>query len=309
MSRDWLKRLEADHIILLDGGTGTELQRRGVPMDEATWSGAGMHTHARVVREVHEDYIRAGAEVIVTNTFATTRQMLEGAGLGDEVRAINRRAVEVAIEARESTAKKSVAIAGSISAMPAHFDRSAFPNPEDELEVYRELAGILGDAGVDLIALEMMEEPVHAPLAMRAALETGLPVWLGLSCRRHPEHGGLVAFDHHQLDFAVVLDTLIPMAPTVVNLMHCEIESVDDALKLVRERWRGPIGVYPESGYFTKPNWSFVDVVSPQDLVAEALTWVASGVRLLGGCCGTGPEHVQALRDAKPALEAARSAG
>ena len=86
MSRDWLKRLEADHIILLDGGTGTELQRRGVPMDEATWSGAGMHTHARVVREVHEDYIRAGAEVIVTNTFATTRQMLEGAGLGDEVR-------------------------------------------------------------------------------------------------------------------------------------------------------------------------------------------------------------------------------
>ena len=140
-------------------------------------------------------------------------------------------------------------------------------------------------------------------------METGLPVWLGLSCRRHPEHGGLVAFDHHQLDFAVVLDTLIPMAPTVVNLMHCEIESVDDALKLVRERWRGPIGVYPESGYFTKPNWSFVDVVSPQDLVAEALTWVASGVRLLGGCCGTGPEHVQALRDAKPALEAARSAG
>ena len=63
------------------------------------------------------------------------------------------------------------------------------------------------------------------------------------------------------------------------------------------------MGVYPESGYFTKPNWNFVEVIPPDELVREASGWVESGVRLLGGCCGTSPEHIKALRDAKPDFE------
>ena len=91
MSGNWQELLDQDRIVLIDGGTGTELERRGVTGDEATWSGRGMHTHYHLVREIHEDYIRAGAQVIATNTFGTTRQMLEGAGLGDDVSRINRR--------------------------------------------------------------------------------------------------------------------------------------------------------------------------------------------------------------------------
>jgi S-methylmethionine-dependent homocysteine/selenocysteine methylase len=305
MTSSWQRQLDADEIVLLDGATGTELQRRGVPMDEIAWSGAAVLSHPQVVRETHEDYIRSGARVIITNTFGSTRQMLEPAGYGAQVDAVHRNAVALAQQARANVGIEGVAIAGSISSEPPAFERDAFLSPEDELAAYRESARLLADAGVDLIALEMMVETSHAALAVQAALETGLPVWLGVGCKRS-EDGRLVSFDHPDLAFSAVLDTLIPMLPpasSIVNIMHSPIEAVPAAIKLVRERWQGPIGVYPESGYFTKPHWNFVDVIAPDDLVAEARSWVASGVRLLGGCCGTGPEHIRALHAALPQLE------
>ncbi len=300
----WQARLERGEIVLLDGAMGTELQRRGVPMDSAAWSGAAVLRNPELVQAAHEDYIRAGADVIIANTFATSRHLLEAAGLGDRVAEVVTRAVELARAARERVADREVAVAGSMSAMPPREDRSAYPEPERELANFREQAGLLAAAEVDLIALEMMQEDQHAPRAMRAALETGLPVWLGVSCRRRPDRDGLVAFNFPHVDFTVPLDAMIPEGPAVVNVMHSPIDAVPLALEAVCERFPGPIGVYPESGYFTMPNWSFVDVISPEQLVAEAHSWVAAGARLIGGCCGMGPDHIRALRDALPDFQA-----
>lgn len=307
MEESWQQQLERDAIVLIDGATGTELQRRGVPMDEIAWSGAAVLTHPDTVRETHEDYIRAGATVIITNTFGSTRQMLEPAGYGEHVEAVHRNAVRLAMEARDSAADRPVAIAGSISTEPPGFDRAAFLAPGEEMAAYREAAGLLADAGVDLIALEMINETTHARRAFEAALETGLPVWLGVGCRKSDD-GRIVSFDHPDLSFTTLLDELIPLGPAVVNIMHSEIQAVPEALNLLRRRWTGPVGVYPESGYFTKPNWNFVDVIPPAEFVAEALGWVAAGARLLGGCCGTNPDHIAALNAAMPDLDAARGA-
>jgi len=305
MKQPGQEELEADRILLIDGAMGTELQRRGVPMHKVAWSGAAVLTHPDVVREAHQDYIRAGARVIITNTFGSTRQMLEPAGYGDQVEEVHRGAVRLARQARENAAEPGVAVAGSISTEPPGFDQDAFLDPERELEAYREAAGLLSDAGVDLIALEMIVETSHASRAMQAAQETGLPVWLGIACRK-TEDGRIVSFDYPDLELVTVLDALIPMGPTVVNIMHSEIEAIPHAIELVRRRWSGPVGVYPESGHFTKPNWNFVDVISPAALATAASSWVAAGARLLGGCCGTGPGHIEALRAAMPELLAAR---
>jgi len=304
MTNEWKETLDLGDVLLIDGGMGTELQRRGVAMDEVAWSGAAVFTNPDAVRETHEDYIRAGARVITTNTFGSTRQMLEPAGYGDQVEAVHRDAVKLAKQARENVGEPTVGIAGSISTEPPSFDRDAFLSPEKELAAYREAAGLLAESGVDLIALEMINDTAHASRAMQAALETKLPVWLGVGCKKR-EDGKIVSFDHADLEFATVLDELVPMGPTVVNIMHSEIRAVPEAIELLRERWAGPIGVYPESGHFTQPNWNFVDVISPADLVTEALGWASAGARLLGGCCGTSPEHIQALKAAMPELEAA----
>lgn len=305
MEESWQQQLEADQIVLIDGATGTELQRRGVPMDEIAWSGAAVLTHPDIVRATHEDYIRAGARVIITNTFGSTRQMLEPAGFGDKVEIVHRDAVRIAREARDNVGVPAISIAGSISTEPPAFDRHAFPSPEKELAAYQEAACLLADAGVDLIALEMINETEHAARAIQAASETGLPVWLGVGCRK-TDDGRIASFDHPDLAFATLLDELVPMGPDVINIMHSEIGAVPEAIQLLRQRWAGPIGVYPESGYFTQPNWNFVDIIPPADLVTEALGWVASGVRLLGGCCGTSPAHIEALRDAMPELALAK---
>ena len=112
---------------MLDGGTGSELRRRGVRLDEAAWSGLASLTHYDVLREVHADYIAAGADVITTNTFGTTRFVLEAAGYGERFATINRRAVDAAREARDASGR-DVAIAGSMSCLPPRFDVRAYPD-------------------------------------------------------------------------------------------------------------------------------------------------------------------------------------
>lgn len=307
MSTIWLDKLNNDEIVLIDGATGTELQRRGVPMDEIAWCGAAVLSHPEIVRETHEAYIKVGAEVVIANTFGSTRQMLEPAGYGDQVEQVNRTAVELAIQARENVADHPVAVAGSLSSMPPGFDRGAYWPPEQELASYREAAETLVAAGVDLIALEMLEDTQHAPLALQAALETGVPVWLGVSCKLRKEDDVLIGFGYRDLEMAAVFDKLVPMGPTMVNIMHTDVHAIPRAIELLRQTWDGPVGVYPESGYFTQPNWNFVDVIAPGDLVDEARQWVADGARLLGGCCGTSPDHIRALKKAMPELNAARS--
>ena len=108
------QRLDVGEVVILDGATGTELEKRGVPMDDAAWDAAALATHPDTVREVHEDYIKAGADVIITNTFATARHVLEPAGMGERCREVNVRAVTLAKEARENAAARPVFIAGSI---------------------------------------------------------------------------------------------------------------------------------------------------------------------------------------------------
>lgn len=210
MSDDWSDKLAAGRIVLIDGGTGSELRRRGVSIDGPAWSGPATEKHAALLERIHVDFILAGADVITTNTFATTRFVLDAAGRGAQFDAINERAVAAALRARERTGR-DVTIAGSVSCLPPRFDPSAYPPPAAESAAYRELAMTLARCGVDVIALEMMQDTQHARLAAAAAAEIGLPVWLGASCRRAND-STLVGYDLASVDFADVLDALLPSA-------------------------------------------------------------------------------------------------
>ena len=83
--------------------------------------------------------------------------------------------------------------------------------------------------------------------------------------------------------------------PAVITVMHTSPSDTAEALMVVRRHWDGPLGVYPESGYFTMPDWQFVDIIEPGDLVARSRVWKALGASIFGGCCGIGPEHIRAL--------------
>lgn len=310
MAYDRLKqRLDTGEIVVLDGATGTELQRRGAVMDSAAWCGPATLQHDRLLTEIHSDYIRAGSQVITANTFATSRLMLKGAGLADRAPEITRRAVEAALRARDTApGSRDVVVAGSLSHMvPVVPGRDAAdPNavpPDAEIgESLAELAHTLASAGCQLIILEMMYHPSRVRLALRAALATGLPVWFGLSARR-TSNGRVVSF--HRTGADISLDdiaTLIPAAGVdVAGVMHTGAEIMDEALAAVRRRFAGPLMAYPDSGYFEMPDWRFVDVIAPARLEMFFAGWLTRGVRLIGGCCGLTPEHIAAavrVRDA-----------
>ena len=306
METNWQSRLRDDDIIILDGGTGSELQRRGITMDKDAWSGVAASTHKGLLRQIHADYIRAGAEIITTNTFGSSRFVLEAAGAGDEFHKINSMAIEAALEARDLVAQDSVAIAGSISCLPPRFDISAYPDEQTERDAYRELTEVLAEGGVDLIALEMMEDTYHALMAVEAACAVGLPVWLGVSCQFANDSDTLVGFDFPNTPLSEPLGALLPLNIDVVNIMHTHPKATGPARLEVKSNWSGPIGVYPELGDFSAPNWNFTNLMTPIQLAEQATQWVAQGARLLGGCCGTTPDHIRALRDARPDFIAAR---
>ena len=282
-------------VVILDGATGTELERRGVPMDDAAWCAAALVTHPETVRGVHEDYVRAGADVIITNTFPTARHVLEPAGLGDRFRELNALAVELAKEARESVAERQVYIAGSISTFSARHDNSLQPPEARARANYREQAEVLAEAGADLIALEMLRDVEQATYAVEAAAATGLPLWAGFSCKRR-EDGTVVLWDENDT-LAEALEVMPLSGVSMLCVMHTLVEDAPAALGEVAEGWDGPVGAYPHAGRFVMPNWQFTDEISPDDFASEAEGWVASGARVVGGCCGIGPDHVRALAE------------
>ena len=305
MSNDisWLQaRLNgAGKPVVIDGGMGTLLEQSGVPMDGKVWSGRAVLTHPDAVLQAHEAYIAAGAEVIIANTFAAARHMLEPGGLGDHVKEINLNAVRLAQQARDNVATEAVAIAGSICEW-APTDDSKWHTPEAVGRSTREQAEILAQAGVDLIALEMCQRIDFSVATVEAALEFGLPVWIGVSARSHKGSSSLSVFDYQELDFKSLVKSLAGYPSMMINIMHTPVTDVDEALSIAKQYWDGPVGIYPESGYFTMPNWQFIDVIEPDELAKLAQTWVDNGVRMVGGCCGLGPEHIAALRQALNAL-------
>ena len=293
------RRMGEGEVVVLDGATGTELEKRGVPMDDAAWCATALVTHPGTVREVHEDYIKAGADVVITNTFPTSRHVLGPAGLGDRFRELNELAVELAKQARENAAERPVYLAGSISTFSARLDDALQPPEEEARANYREQAEVLAEAGVDLIALEMLRDVRQAGYAVEGAVATGLSVWAGFSCKRR-EDGTVMLWDGENT-LAEALEEMPLSGVSVVSVMHTLVEDTPAALDQAARGWDGLVGAYPHAGRFVMPNWQFTDEISPRGFADEALRWLDAGARAIGGCCGIGPEHIMALGEALPA--------
>ena len=302
--QDVKRRLDAGEIVVIDGGTGTELQRRGAQMDPSAWCGPASLENSELLTQVHLDYINAGADVITANTFASSRLMLTPAGYADRVEEINCVAVEAALRARDlatlTSPGRKIAVAGSLSHMvpvavgTAKVDQDRLPSSDELANAFGELANILKDSGVDHIMLEMMYEPNRVPIALNAAIATGLPVWFGMSARRATD-GRVISFDQHQEIELGEITKLIPKSGVdVAGVMHTGAELISNSLDALRKDFAGPLSAYPDSGFFEMPDWRFVDVISPERLETFYTEWISHGAQLIGGCCGLTVDHISA---------------
>lgn len=281
-------RLDLGEVILIDGATGTEIERRGVPQLNDAWNGGGALSDPNTLRDVHEDYINCGAKVIISNTFATHRSALEDAGEASDFEAYNRRGVEIACEARERTGADDVLVAGGMS----YWSWSGNKPPIATLHnSAREQANILANAGADFLMLEMMVDIDRMVACMDAALETDLPLWVGLTCGVNEDR--VVLRNGDPLNEAVkeIQSRDVP----VINVMHTVVDIVDESLTALRATYDGVIGVYAHSGSFEKNLLQFDSVCSPDTYQAYVEQWLQHNVQIVGGCCGIGPDHIRQL--------------
>jgi homocysteine S-methyltransferase len=269
-------------------------------MDGDTWCADANLTHPELVRAVHRDYIIAGADIITANTFATSPILFSHIGRAHDVARID--AIAVAL-AREEAGGTEVCVAGSMSTMRPmtvgtdRNDPGFVLSERDARVLFQAKAKGLGANGCDLIMMEMMRDTDYAVWASEAALATGLPVWIGLSAERG-RSGGLQGWSRDDCSFDDVARRLSALEPAAMMVMHTSPNDTDEALAILRQYWSGPLATYPECGYFKSPDWEFVDVISPDELVRKSSDWQRLGATIFGGCCGIAPNHIAALSKA-----------
>jgi S-methylmethionine-dependent homocysteine/selenocysteine methylase len=271
------------------------------------------------VRHLHETYIKAGVDVLTTNTYSAARHNLEPLGLADHVAELNYRAVMLARDARDKAGRdRPVYIGGSVSnyglvtgAEPRRqvYGHGAPPRrtaltPEQTQQNLREQAALLAEAGVDFLLAESTGSMEHRKWVVQACLATGLPTWIGIKCRLEGDDPMPRVGYSSDVALDAGLKELVPLGAKVINVFHSNVKSTDAALPLVREKWSGPIGVYPEAGRV-----DYIDPLSdpagkndltPAEFLDLARKWVQDGVQIIGGCCGIGPDYIRPLRGGLP---------
>jgi S-methylmethionine-dependent homocysteine/selenocysteine methylase len=301
-----LRRLRGDgRLVVIDGGMGSELEAQGATMDHHAWSGLVNLTDPALVQRVHEDYVAAGADVLITNTFMSGIGPMQRAGAGERFELANRSAVGAAREAALA-AERLIVIAGSVAVdglgAPETGSAGEGANGDEHRQLrdgYARQIEVLVAEGVDLIALEMVDHPRRAEPAVEAALDSGLPLWLGLCVHaderdRGESSAATITPEHRQVLTLAQGDVF-----DAVCVMHTDVYDVEAILGLVRESWDGPVGAYPHHGVWVQPSWQFRDL--PAERLAElAHGWRDGGAGMIGGCCGIGPAHIAALRALDP---------
>ena len=290
--------------IILDGGIGTELERLGAPMDHEAWCAVALESHPQLVRDVHRSYIDAGADIITVNTYAATRHALTNGGIEENFTSWNKLAVQLARETLDaSEVDRNILIAGSVSNF-GHFndqytDKQLAPN-------FRDQAEILIENGVDFIILESLGAKTSTIVtALNAISEFGVPIWVAVSCAEDHDSGQLFLgieesrIDSHRplahQELGEAIDTIMATAGSALLVMHSTVDTTLPALQLMQSHYDGLRGAYPNAGYWLRPEWAFVDQISPQNYLERARKWLDTGARIVGGCCGIGPDHIAAL--------------
>ncbi|NNE24371.1 MAG: homocysteine S-methyltransferase family protein [Rhizobiales bacterium] len=286
-------------VVLLDGGMGQELRKRRQDGDKTFWGTGVLIEAPHEVKEVHTDYINAGARVITTNTYALLRTRLDEWGLSqDKFPELMDRAGRLAVEARRETGG-DVLIAGSLPPL----NGSYLPDnvrPFDEIEpIYREHVALLAPH-VDLFLCETMSTGAEGYAAAHAAQTSGKPVWVAWTLK---DGGSSLLRSGETLNQAwAVLDGLSVEA---VLANCCWPESISAAMKEMNGLGAPHAGGYANGFAGIPDNWTVkekgVGVLGqrqefgPDTYANHVADWIADGATIVGGCCEVGPAHIARL--------------
>lgn len=287
--RDFLTRLQSGDVIIADGATGTMLQEAGLPagMSPESW----LLDNPDAVRNVHRAYIEAGSELILTCTFGGTRTRLAQGDLGNRVVEVNQRAAEIAREA----AGDEVYVAGDIGPMGKFLAPLGEVTYEEAVDIFAEQAAALADAGVDVLYIETMAALDEVKAAVEGALRAaaGIPVTATLSFDSHGRTNmGVRPEEAAEALAELGVDALGANCGATLEM------TLEAAEKMSEVAPEAPLIVKPNAGQPRMVEGEVIYDATPEDMAEYARKFVDLGARIVGGCCGSTPEHIAAIAQA-----------
>jgi methionine synthase / methylenetetrahydrofolate reductase(NADPH) len=294
-----LDRLK-NEVLVGDGAIGTMLYNKGIGLDSN-------FEHLNLVRpelvlELHREYIAAGAQLIETNTFGANYGKLQAIGLDKRVRDINLQGAKLA---RRAAAGLDVLVAGSVGPMVRIKGEEREPSPAEMLEMYRQQTLALAEGGVDLFILETFSDLQQIQTALAAAKATGLPV---IASMAYMERGRTATG-------AEVEGITAQLAEAGADIIGANCGA--GTLEMTRNIQRMaavtnlPLAAFPNSGFPEYLEGRLIYRTTPEYFARMALEMAQAGANIVGGCCGTTPEHIRSiaamLRGLRPAVRTTSS--
>lgn len=286
-----------DHLMVLDGAMGTMLYERGIFLN--TCFDSLNLSSPDLVAGIHRAYVEAGAELIQTNTFGANRVKLGDFGLEEKLEEINRRGAQIARE----VAGEAVYVGGSVGPLGIRIEPFGPTALNEARAFFREQIEPLAAAGVDCIVLETfshLDEILEALFAAREVCD--LPVIAQMTCR---EDGSTLLGTPVEI-FGAALDEA---GADIIGVNHSDGPvSVLNAIERLARVTKRPLVAQPNAGLPRNVEGRNIYLTTPEYLAEYARNFIKAGARLVGGCCGTTPAHVKAMKSAVRMLEPAHPA-
>jgi homocysteine S-methyltransferase len=279
--------LDPESLVLFDGAMGTMLYARGVFINQCYDE---LNVRAPdLVRDVHKAYVKAGAEVLETNSFGANRVKLAQFGLASQTRELNRKAAELAREAAETG--HDVLVAGAVGPLGVRLEPFGPTSAEEARDIFREQLEGLKEGGADLFILETFSDLHEIGQAIAAArdVDPTMPVVAQMTIGAD----GLTPYGATPEDVARALDRF---GADIVGL-NCSVgpQTILEAIEKMTPLTRKKISAQPNAGMPRDVGGRSMYMASPEYTASYARHLVQAGARVVGGCCGTTPEHIHAM--------------
>ncbi|HWW62051.1 MAG TPA: bifunctional homocysteine S-methyltransferase/methylenetetrahydrofolate reductase, partial [Thermoanaerobaculia bacterium] len=294
--QDFIKAVADEHVYLFDGAMGTMLYAKGVFINKC-YDEINLR-NPEIVLEVHKQYVRAGAEILETNTYGANGVKLHSFGIEDELRDINLRAVELARKA----AGDSAYVAGAIGPLGIRIEPYGPTSLDEARAFFRQQVEALRDGGVDLFVIETFSniaEAEQAVLAIREVCSIPVIAQMTIGTDQRTIYGDSPRTVAQRLDRAGadVIGLNCSVGPDVM------LDAVEEMVAVSAKK----ISVQPNAGLPREVNGRQMYMASPDYMGKYAKRLIHKGVKFIGGCCGTTPEHIKVIADAVRPLSPRRS--
>jgi homocysteine S-methyltransferase len=290
------RRLLGDRVFVSDGAMGTMLYGRGIfinrSFDELNLSSPQM------VKEIHQEYVRAGAEILETNTYGANRARLSSFGLAEKLEAINRAGVRLAREA--ASERSDVFVAGALGPLGLHIEPLGPTSFAECRAIFAEQAACLVSEGVDLLLLETFGNLQELEQALSAAREAAGPGTVLIAQVTINDEGNL-----HDGTSLETYSKFLDASPADVIGINCSVgpKATLEAIERMMAFTAKPVSAMPNAGLPTKVEGRNIYLSSPEYMAQYARRMLWAGVKVIGGCCGTTPEHIKSIRSEARSLQ------